>query len=207
MITAIGNVMRRLYERGWITTRDGNASLRRRGSKILYVTPSGWRKTIIHPEHMIKTRFEEDGSLSIPDGAKPSGELHMHKLIQIDSPSTRAVLHAHPTHTVAAMYRGFELPLIASQFPEIFRYTQVGPTVAPVPAITEALGEATAKALGVKSGRLDFDIVGQHNHGVCAVAKDPWPTSTSSASTTSARSCSRAASRPKRSASATPAAR
>ncbi len=51
MITAMGDVMRRAYEKGWITTRDGNVSLRRSGSDIMYVTPSGWRKTIIHPEH------------------------------------------------------------------------------------------------------------------------------------------------------------
>ena len=57
MITAMGDVMRRAYEKGWITTRDGNVSLRRSGSDIMYVTPSGWRKTIIHPEHMIKVRL------------------------------------------------------------------------------------------------------------------------------------------------------
>lgn len=30
MLTAIGDVMRRVYERGWITTRDGNISMRKR---------------------------------------------------------------------------------------------------------------------------------------------------------------------------------
>lgn len=174
MLTAIGDVMRRLYERGWITTRDGNASVRRRGSKLLYITPSGWRKTILHPEHMIKARFGPEGDLMVPDGTKPSGELHMHKLIQIGARSTRAVVHAHPTHIVAALYRGFELPMIASQFPEIFRYTRVGPSVSPVPAVTAALGEATAEALGIDDNHIAFDIVGQHNHGVCSVAPDPW---------------------------------
>jgi L-fuculose-phosphate aldolase len=42
MITAMGDVMRRAYEKGWITTRDGNISLRRKGQDIFYVTPSGW---------------------------------------------------------------------------------------------------------------------------------------------------------------------
>ena len=49
MLTAIGDVMRRVYERGWITTRDGNISMRKREGKYLYITPSGWRKTIVHP--------------------------------------------------------------------------------------------------------------------------------------------------------------
>ena len=174
MLTAIGDVMRRLYDRGWITTRDGNVSLRRRGSKLLYITPSGWRKTILHPEHMVRLRFGEDRELTLEEGAKPSGELHMHYLIQRDSKGARAVVHAHPTHVVAAMYRGHDLPKLASQFPEIFRYTRVGPTVAPIPAITRELGEATMKSLGVAGSKIAFDIVGQNNHGVTAVARDPW---------------------------------
>src|SRR3954452_16501258 len=108
--------MRECYRRGWVTTRDGNCSLRKRGSKILYITPSGWRKTIIHPEHMIKLQFGDERELKIPSGAKPSGELHMHWLILKDAPSTRAVVHAHPTHVVAAMYRGFDLQKVCTQF-------------------------------------------------------------------------------------------
>lgn len=166
--------MRRCYERGWITTRDGNCSLRRRKSKRLYITPSGWRKTIIHPEHMVKLSFGADRALVVPEGANPSGELHMHYLLQVDAPSVRAVLHGHPTHTVAAMYRGFDLRALAAQFPEIFRYTRVGPSVDAIPAVTRELGDATAAAFGLEDGRVAFDIVGQHNHGVTAVASDPW---------------------------------
>jgi len=175
MITAIGDLMRRCYELGWITTRDGNCSLRRTGSKYLYITPSGWRKTIIHPEHMIKLPFGDDGQLDVPEGSNPSAELHMHWLLQRNSKSVRAVLHLHPTSTVAAIYRGFDLQLIAHQFPEIFRYTRVGPTVPAIMATTAELGEATADALGVDdAGNVTFDIVGQAQHGVCAVAGDPW---------------------------------
>jgi len=54
MLTAIGDVMRRVYERGWITTRDGNISMRKHERKYLYITPSGWRKTIVHPEHIVR---------------------------------------------------------------------------------------------------------------------------------------------------------
>lgn len=37
MITAIGDVMREAYKRNWITTRDGNISIRR--GKSFYITP------------------------------------------------------------------------------------------------------------------------------------------------------------------------
>lgn len=175
MITAIGDVLRRCYERGWITSRDGNCSLRRARSVYLYVTPSGWRKTIVHPEHMIKIKFV-DGQMQVPAGTKPSGELHMHYLLTRGMNRTRAVVHVHPTHVVAAIYRGFDLQKICQDFPEIYRYTRIGPTVPALPAISSELGEATAKALGVTEANPsgDFDIVGQANHGVCSMAPDPW---------------------------------
>jgi len=179
MLTAIGDVMREAYARRWITTRDGNASLRKTGSSTLYITPSGWRKAIIHPEHMVRVKLTEDGP-EVPKGVKPSGELHMHYRLLEDAPKTRAVLHAHPTHIVAAMYRGFDLQKVAEQFPEIFRYTRVGPSLPPIAATTRQLGDATAEFLGLGHGpkggpgSLRYDIVGQANHGVCAVADDPW---------------------------------
>ena len=175
MITAIGDVLRRCYDRGWITTRDGNCSLRRAKSIYIYVTPSGWRKTIIHPEHMVKIKLT-DGKMQIPQSSMPSGELHMHYLLLKDMARTRAVIHVHSTHVVAAMHRGFDLQEICKDFPEIYRYTRIGPTVPPLPAISKELGEATTQALGVTIGNPagNYDIVGQANHGVCAMASDPW---------------------------------
>jgi L-fuculose-phosphate aldolase len=141
----------------------------------LYVTPSGWRKTIVHPEHMVKIKLV-NGHLQIPPGTNPSGELHMHYLLTRGMNRTRAVVHVHPTHVVAAMYRGFDLQKICKDFPEIYRYTRIGPAVPALPAISKELGEATAKALGVTAANPagDYDIVGQANHGVCSIAHDPW---------------------------------
>lgn len=175
MITAIGDVLRRCYDRGWITSRDGNCSLRRARSIYLSITPSGWRKTIIHPEHMIKIRIK-DGAMEVPPGTKPSGELHMHFLLTKGMSRTRAVVHVHATNVVAAIYRGFDLQKICADFPEIYRYTRIGPTVPTLPAVSTELGEATARALGVTDTNPagDFDIVGQANHGVCSMAPDPW---------------------------------
>ena len=80
MLTAIGDVMRRVYERGWITTRDGNISMRKREGKYLSITPSGWRKTIVHPEHVVRIEIAKDPMTDelIPkvcEGQQPSGEL------------------------------------------------------------------------------------------------------------------------------------
>lgn len=182
MLTAIGDVMRKSYDKGWITTRDGNASLRRKESNILYITPSAVRKNKVEVESIIKMRLE-NGKLIIPEGQKPSGELLMHYFLQRDAKNTRAVLHLHPTHVVAAMYAGFKLDELAKQFPEISRYTRVARNVPILPATSEELAQATYFNLCegspnlLKSSTEDclmFDIVGQANHGVCAVARTPW---------------------------------
>lgn len=172
MITAIGDVMRRCYEKGWITTRDGNASVRRGGSKCIYITPSGVKKNKIEVEDIIKMQIA-GGELQVPEGEKPSGELHMHWLLQRGATSTRAVLHVHPTHVIAAMHAGWDLQKLCEPFAEIYRYTKVGPNVPAIPAVTEKLGLATYLAM-CPTDNLQFDIVGQVGHGVCAVGPNPW---------------------------------
>ena len=126
MITAIGDVMRECYNRGWITTRDGNCSLRRKNDNKIYITPSGVRKNIIYPETVEKIKIV-NGDLQLRPELNPSGELEMHWLLLKNSQRTRCVLHVHPTHIVAAMYAGLSLSKIAADFPEIYRYTNVGP--------------------------------------------------------------------------------
>jgi len=180
MLTAIGDVMRRVYERGWITTRDGNISLRKRDGRYLYITPSGWRKTIVHPEHVVRLQIVVDPATGkqmpkVGEGQKPSGELWMHWNLQRHAQRTRTVVHVHATHIVAAIYAGVDLQAMSAEFPEISRYTRVGRTVPALPALSRDLADATADCLGLlKDGNVEFDIVGQANHGVCAVATDPW---------------------------------
>ena len=173
MITAIGDVMRECYKRGWITTRDGNFSLRRTGDNKIYITPSGVRKNLIHPEFIESLRIHND-EVVVNDGECPSGELEMHWQLLKDAKKTRCVLHVHSTNIVAAMYAGWDLKSMALQFPEIYRYTKVGPNVPVLPAISQALADETSRAIGLKDGELQYDVVGQGNHGVCAVGQNPW---------------------------------
>ena len=176
MLTAIGDVMRKLYENNWITTRDGNISLVKSNSKTFYITPSGWRKTIIHPEHILRMKMTEtDVKMKGNSNATPSGELEMHFLLQKDFRGTRAIVHAHPTYTIACMLRGFDLGKVADAFPELSRYTRLGKTVPVLPVTSKVLAVATAKAFKVdEKGKVGYDIVGQAGHGVCSVAQDPW---------------------------------
>ena len=116
MLTAMGDVMREAYDRNWITTRDGNISLKRKSSNLLYITPSAVRKTIIHPEHIVKIKIS-DNELNLEQGINPSGELHMHWNIQKFTKRTRSVVHLHPTFCVAAMHANLCLQEIVKPFP------------------------------------------------------------------------------------------
>jgi len=177
MLTAMGDVMRRAYEKGWITTRDGNVSVKMTGKDTMYITPSGWRKTIIHPEHMIKIQITPAGYI-LPTGSNPSGELDMHLKLQRHRRYTTSVVHLHPTCILAAMFAGWDLQTLAAEFPEVSRYTKVGPTVPVLPVTSPELAEATWEAMTqwktTGSNIVKFDIVGQKNHGVCAVGPNPW---------------------------------
>lgn len=177
MITAMGDVMREAYKRGWITTRDGNVSVRR--NKCLYITPSGVRKTIIHPEHVskfkiVKSDVRRDGTFekiiaSDCDQINPSIELDMHWKVHITKgKKLGSVVHLHPTHVVATMYAGYDLQKICDDFPELHRYTKVGKTVKSFPPGSNELAEFTAEYID------GVDIVGQDRHGVAAYAENPW---------------------------------
>ena len=95
MLTAIGDVMREAYKRGWITTRDGNCSVRMRNRPYLYITPSGVRKTIIHPESVIKIKIKGD-ELIVSGNVFVQGTLDAHtKNFKIDHPTKEGYYLIH----------------------------------------------------------------------------------------------------------------
>jgi len=57
MLDTICDILKMAYERGWITTRDGNASYKRQSDDFLYITPSGSRKQLLNSENILKLRF------------------------------------------------------------------------------------------------------------------------------------------------------
>lgn len=183
MLTSMGDIMREAHKRGWITIRDGNISVRRQNK--FYITPSGGRKTIIHPEHILKAYIKDDKLEWRDTGtlAKPSGELEMHFFLQTteDFKGCRSVVHLHPTYTIAAMHKGFNLQELAKEFPEVSRYTRVGPNIPILPVTSKVLAQATYEAMVdcshlIKNhgDKIVFDIVGQAGHGVTAIGTSPW---------------------------------
>jgi len=191
MLDTIADVMKMAYDRNWITTRDGNASLRRSTTPYLYITPSGARKQNLTSESMLKMQFPESPQsvqpwkemLRVDDeyqrkivGLDPSGELPFHYLLQERiNTHNRVVLHLHCTYTVAAIRRGIVLSELISDFPELSGLTRVGPNVPFTQAKSGSLGLAVYDAFDVQTdGAVSYDIVGVTGHGVVAVDIDPW---------------------------------
>jgi ribulose-5-phosphate 4-epimerase/fuculose-1-phosphate aldolase len=190
MLETVCEIFKEAYKRGWITARDGNASVRYQEQDYFYITPSGVRKQFMQPEMFKKIGLVEgvygqppviDYTHEILDytdvsaNLKPSGEFPMHFGLQKKiNKSVRVVLHMHPTYTVAAMYKGINLQNLLNEFPELSRYTSIAPTVPEIEPITQELADATIKNLEVYDGLVKYDIVGYDRHGVVAVDTSPW---------------------------------
>jgi ribulose-5-phosphate 4-epimerase/fuculose-1-phosphate aldolase len=182
MLETICDIMIDAYKRNWITSRDGNVSIRHHGRDHFYITPSGVRKQTLQPDQFKKIStngsvWKEEEYTDISANLKPSGELPMHLGLQskIDS-EVRVIMHFHPTYTTAAMFAGIDLPNLLNEFPELSRYTSVGPTVPMLPPVTQDLADACIKNLGFNedTGSVKYNIIGMDRHGVVAVDSSPW---------------------------------
>jgi L-fuculose-phosphate aldolase len=186
MLETICDTLVEAYKRNWITSRDGNVSIRHHDRDHFYITPSGVRKQTMQPDQFKKIGISNDRSywmdLKYTDISKnltPSGEIPLHfglqKMMGQHSTDVRVVVHLHPTYCVAAMHRGIELSNLANDFPELSRYTKVAPNVGDVAPISQELGDECHKNLQLDSyGNIAYDIVGIKGHGVVAIDTSPW---------------------------------
>lgn len=192
MLETICETMLEAYRRGWITSRDGNASVRYHDRDHFWITPSGTRKQTLQPDQFKKIgivsginsgmglaqlwhRPEVLEYTAISHNLQPSGELPLHFELQKQIVGdTRVVLHLHPTYTIAALHAGYQLDKLAESFAELSRYTRVAPSTPVVQALSEQLGNSCAVQLGLAEGQLDYDIVAIPQHGVVAVDATPW---------------------------------
>ncbi len=184
MLETICETMVEAYRRNWITSRDGNVSIRHHDRDHFYITPSGVRKQTLQPDQFKRIRiterfWHEMSYTDISSNLKPSGEIPLHYGLQRKmgqhSDDVRVVVHLHPTYCVAAMHAGIELGDIAREFPELSRYTKVAFNVGDVPPISQELADQCHKHLELdEQGNIAYDIVGIKGHGVVAVDTSPW---------------------------------
>ena len=186
MLETICEVMTDAYKRNWITSRDGNVSIRHHDRDHFYITPSGVGKQTLQPDQFKKIGISPSGMLwqdlpytDISANLKPSGEIPLHFGLQRamgqHSNDVRVVVHVHPTYCIAAMHAGIDLSTISSAFPELNRYTRVAPNVGDVPPISQELADQCHRQLQLDDhGNIAYDIVGIKGHGVVAIDTSPW---------------------------------
>ena len=184
MLETICETLIESYRRNWITSRDGNVSIRHHDRDHFYITPSGVRKQTLQPDQFKKISihgppWQEEYYTDISANLTPSGEIPLHFGLQRQlgqhATDVRVVMHLHPTYCVAAMHRGVELSELARDFPELSRYTRVGANVPDVEPISQALADACFQSFGLdQDGFTAADIVGIRGHGVVAIDTSPW---------------------------------
>jgi L-fuculose-phosphate aldolase len=185
MLETICDTLVEAYRRNWITSRDGNVSIRHHDRDHFYITPSGVRKQTMQPDQFKKIKivsslvWREEPYSDISANLKPSGEIPLHFGLQRamgqHSTDVRVVVHLHPTYCVAAMHAGIDLSTIVNDFPELSRYTKVAKNVGDVPPISQELADRCHENLWLrKDGTIGFDIVGIKGHGVVAIDTSPW---------------------------------
>lgn len=192
MLETICDTLVEAYRRNWITSRDGNVSIRHHDRDHFYITPSGVRKQTLQPDQFKKIQILHQPAVidlewawtemyytDISANLRPSGEIPLHfglqKKLGQHKDEVRVVMHVHPTYCIAAMHAGIDLSTISESFPELNRYTRVAPNVPDVPPISQELADQCFNSLELdSSGNIAYDIVGIKGHGVVAIDTTPW---------------------------------
>src|SRR5688572_14272561 len=101
----IVEVGRRLWQRGFVASNDGNISVRLDDNRLV-TTPKNVSKGFMTPDMMVITDL--DGR-KITGERDPSSELKMHLEVYRNRPDARAVVHAHPPTATGFAVAGIAL--------------------------------------------------------------------------------------------------
>ncbi|MCS7215916.1 MAG: class II aldolase/adducin family protein [Thermodesulfovibrio sp.] len=153
-------VAKKIYRRGFVTSRSGNLSIRTNNETIL-ITPSSKLYESLQVSDIIEIDF--DGKI-IQGTRKPSSEYRLHIEIYRKRKDINAVIHIHSTFACIMASLNQTLPIIFDEQKnalggeiEVAQYAASG---------TEDLAKETVRALGDKKAVL------LSKHGAVAVGKD-----------------------------------
>jgi len=160
-------IMKELYSDKILTDIGGNLSFKSiEKGQYFWITPSGMKKDLVEPEHLIKMSM--DGKVVDESGnGDPSVEWPMHMRIFAEDEDFKMIIHSHPPLATAfsILKEPPEIPILTAELgflvPEIIivPYKQSGST---------ELGEAVAEALW------DSNVLLLENHGVISVSEDSF---------------------------------
>lgn len=146
-----------LVSSGLVVGAGGNLSMR--DGEYMYISPSGFDLKEIGADQWVKvniTTGEVYGNL------KPSSEVLMHLVCFQENPEINAVLHAHPTYSVAVSSAGKDIPAVFPDFPAMIKKVAYIDYIIPT---TELLANEVMKY--VKG----HEVIVLRNHGVITLGK------------------------------------
>ena len=153
----IVEVGKRLYDRGYIASNDGNVSVRLDDDSVI-ITPTGISKGFMKPEDLII--IDMNGNLLEGKGL-PSSESHMHIGVYKDRPDVKSVCHAHPPYATGFAVAG--IPLDKMALPEVIISLGTVPVVEYGETGTTELYQSISKYVR------DYDALLLANHGALTV--------------------------------------
>jgi L-fuculose-phosphate aldolase len=156
----IVEVGRRLWQRGYVASNDGNISVRLDEQRLM-TTPANVSKGFMTPDMMVITDF--DGK-KISGDRKASSELKMHLQVYRDRPDANAVVHAHPPTATGFAVAG--IPLDRAVLAEVVTTLGSIPIADYATPSTDELPAACSKYLKAHDGLL------LANHGALAIGPD-----------------------------------
>lgn len=96
---------KRMYDKGFVASNDGNISCKV-GPSTIWTTPTGVSKGFMTPDMLVKMNF--DGKV-LMGKLKPSSEVKMHLRVYNENPEVMAVTHAHPPVATSFAIAGISL--------------------------------------------------------------------------------------------------
>jgi L-fuculose-phosphate aldolase len=102
---SILDIGRRMYERGFVASNDGNISCKV-GPNTIWTTPTGVSKGFMKQEMLVK--MDLNGRV-LMGKYKPSSEVKMHLRVYQENPEVQAVTHAHPLVATSFAIAGINL--------------------------------------------------------------------------------------------------
>jgi L-fuculose-phosphate aldolase len=151
---------RRLWERGFVASNDGNISVRL-DERRLITTPKSVSKGFMTTDMMVITDLE---GKKISGERDPSSEIKMHLQVYRDRPDARAVVHAHPP--IATGFAVAGIPLDRAVLAEVVTTLGSIPIAEYATPSTDELPAACSKYLKAHDGLL------LANHGALAIGPD-----------------------------------
>lgn len=146
---------KKLVTNGLVVGAGGNLSMR--DGMYMYISPSGFDLQDIKEEDWVRVNIETG---KVYSKLKPSSELLMHLECYRKNDVIKAVLHAHPTYTVAVSSTGQNIPPMFPDFPAMIKKIAYIDYIIPT---THLLADAIAKEIIVNQ------TVVMRNHGVLTV--------------------------------------